>query len=119
MTPEEKTRFFEEMKIRLRQQGLGTLPAIEDGLPVEVGGRKICIVTPNGGVRYDPTAVTKAEKDLVERRVTGTARMVKEYMALMETAPQLKAGSLEIDYRVLAEFNNVVLAGHGNASTQP
>lgn len=112
MTPEEKNRFFEEMKIRLRQQGLGALPAIEDGLPVVVGGRQICIVTPHGGVRYEPTAITRAENDLIERQITGTARMVKEYMALMETAPQLEAGSLDSDYRVLAEFNNVVLAGH-------
>lgn len=112
MTPEEKNKYFEEMKIRLRQQGLGTLPANEDGLPVEVGGMKICIVTPNGGVRYEPTVITKAEEDLIERRITGAARTVKEYMALMETAPRLKASSLDSDYRVLAEFNNVVLAGH-------
>lgn len=112
MTSEEKTNYFREMEIRLRQQGLGVLPAIEDGLPVEAGGRQICIVTPNGGVRYEPNAVTRVAKDLIERRITGTARTVKEYMALMETAPQLKASSLDSDYRVLAEFNNVVLAGH-------
>lgn len=112
MTPEEKTRYFKEMETRLREQGLETLPATEDGLPVETGGRKICMVMPNGGVRYEPTAVTRAEKDLIECQVTGTARMVKEYMTLMETAPRLEACSLDSDYRVLAEFNNVVLAGH-------
>lgn len=31
---------------------------------------------------------------------------------LMERSPQLKASGLEGDYRALAEFNNVVLAGH-------
>lgn len=30
----------------------------------------------------------------------------------MEQAPQIKASGLEGDYRALAEFNNVVLAGH-------
>lgn len=31
---------------------------------------------------------------------------------LMEQAPKIKASGLEGDYRSLAEFNNVVLAGH-------
>lgn len=35
-----------------------------------------------------------------------------EYEQLMEHAPQIKASGLEGDYRALAEFNNVVLAGH-------
>lgn len=35
-----------------------------------------------------------------------------EYQNLMEQAPQIRASGLEGDYRVLAEFNNVVLAGH-------
>ena len=36
----------------------------------------------------------------------------KEYMKFMEQAPQIKASGLDGDYRALAEFNNVVLAGH-------
>ncbi len=35
-----------------------------------------------------------------------------EYQKLMEQAPQIHASGLEGDYRALAEFNNVVLAGH-------
>lgn len=35
-----------------------------------------------------------------------------EYQKLMEQAPQIHASGLEGDYRTLAEFNNVVLAGH-------
>lgn len=35
-----------------------------------------------------------------------------EYERLMEQANQIKASGLEGDYRALAEFNNVVLAGH-------
>lgn len=37
---------------------------------------------------------------------------VPEYQKLMEQAPQIHASGLEGDYRTLAEFNNVVLAGH-------
>lgn len=37
---------------------------------------------------------------------------VPEYQKLMEQAPQIHASGLEGDYRRLAEFNDVVLAGH-------
>ena len=40
------------------------------------------------------------------------ARSTAEYMRLMESAPVLKADGLTGDYRLLAEFNDVVLAGH-------
>lgn len=35
-----------------------------------------------------------------------------KYLLLKEKAPQIRASGLEDDYRRLAEFNNVVLAGH-------
>lgn len=34
------------------------------------------------------------------------------YEELMEQAPRIKASGLEGDYRTLAEFNDIVLAGH-------
>ena len=33
-------------------------------------------------------------------------------MAILETAPRLKASGLHGDYRVLADFGDAVLAGH-------
>ena len=44
--------------------------------------------------------------------VIDTAKMTTEYMAILETAPRLKASGLTGDYRVLADFGNAVLAGH-------
>lgn len=41
-----------------------------------------------------------------------TEREQVEYMALMESASCIRASGLEGDYRALAEFNNVILAGH-------
>lgn len=35
-----------------------------------------------------------------------------EYERLMEQSPRIKASGLEGDYRALAEFNDIVLAGH-------
>ena len=41
-----------------------------------------------------------------------TAKMTSEYMAILETAPRLKASGLHGDYRVLADYGDAVLAGH-------
>lgn len=41
-----------------------------------------------------------------------TAQITSEYMAIMETAPRLKASGLHGDYRILADFGDAVLAGH-------
>ena len=44
--------------------------------------------------------------------VIDIAKMTSEYMAILETAPRLKASGLDGDYRVLADFGDAVLAGH-------
>lgn len=44
--------------------------------------------------------------------VIDTAKMTSEYMAILESAPRLKASGLTGDYRVLADFGSAVLAGH-------
>ena len=43
--------------------------------------------------------------------VIDTAKMTSEYMAILETDPQLKASGLDEDYRILADFGGTVLAG--------
>ena len=44
--------------------------------------------------------------------MTDIAKITAEYMRLLEAAPHLTASGLTGDYRLLAEFNDVVLAGH-------
>ncbi len=44
--------------------------------------------------------------------MTDIAKATAEYMGQMEAAPQLTASGLTGDYRLLADFNNTVLAGH-------
>ena len=46
------------------------------------------------------------------RSVIDTAKTTSEYMAILETAPLLKASGLHGDYRVLTDFGDAVLAGH-------
>ena len=45
-------------------------------------------------------------------KATDIIRITAEYMSQLEAAPQLTASGLTGDYRLLADFNGVVLAGH-------
>ena len=55
----------------------------------------------------NPPALTPALQAVID-----TAKMTSEYMAILETAPRLKASGLDGDYRILADFGDAVLAGH-------
>ncbi len=110
---EAATRYFNELAIQLRSAGFSPQCENQRGqIPVEWGGKIICQVNDAGITVYnaedmeDPIVV--ATKD----RVMDLASTVAEYMRLMETALPLKAGSLDGDYRILADFNSTVLAGH-------
>ncbi len=113
MNAEEKSRYFQELTLNLQHEGLTVKPETEEGLlPVEMDGQRLCLALETGGVRYwKEDAVGDARSTALER-VTAIARITSTYMRQMEAAPPLTASGLEGDYRLLAEFNNVVLAGH-------
>ncbi len=109
---EEKSSYFKELALNLRQEGF-TAGQPEDGLlPVEVEGRRLCRVMENGGVRYQQQDVAGNSMDTALERVIVIARATAEYMGEMEAVPCLAASGLTGDSRLLAEFNDTVLAGH-------
>ncbi len=111
VSPEEKKRYFQETAIALRREGFRIEPSIGGRLGVWLEDHPICEVDQIGGITYRsdniPTPEYVAAKDKAYKIVSTTA----EYMRQMEQAPSLKASSLEDRYKVLADFNSVVLAG--------
>lgn len=105
-------RYFDEVALQLRKRGFETLPPEDGRLPVNWRGTLLCHVTTAGGLRYKADNPVGGTADQMRNQVYGITRATAEYMAKMETAPKLNACGLEGDYRVLAEFNSVVLAGH-------
>lgn len=79
---------------------------------MELDGQHLCQITETSGVRYWKEDVADDRRSAALDRVTDVAKITAEYMRQMETAPQLTASGLTGDYRLLAEFNNTVLAGH-------
>lgn len=105
--------YFRELTLNLRREGFTVKPETEDSLlPVELGGQHLCCVTETGGVRYWEENVSGDSRSEALNRVTDIAGTTAVYMRQMAAAPLLTAAGLDGDYRLLAEFNSVILAGH-------
>lgn len=104
-------RFLEETAIRLRQNGFTVEPVRDHHLPVCWEKGRLCRISGRGSVLYRQERAAPGAQDALQT-VIDTAKMTSEYMAILETAPQLKATDLTGDYRVLADFSSAVLAGH-------
>ena len=105
--------YFRELALNLRQEGFTVKPETEDGLlPVELASQRLCCVTETGGVLYREEDVFTDSRSETLDRVTDIAGTTAVYMRQMAAAPLLTAAGLDGDYRLLAEFNGVILAGH-------
>ena len=105
-------RFLEETAIRLRQNGFTVEPIEDHHLPVRWEKGRLCRVSGKGSVLYRQECVDSVRAQDALQTVIDTAKMTSEYMAILETAPRLKASGLDGDYRILADFGDAVLAGH-------
>ena len=105
-------RFLEETAIRLRQNGFTVEPVADHHLPVCWEKGRLCRVSGKGSVLYRQENVDSIRAQDALQTVIDTAKMTSEYMAILETAPRLKASGLHGDYRVLADFGSAVLVGH-------
>ena len=113
MNTEEKSRYFQELTLNLQHEGFAVNPETEEGLlPVELDGQLLCLALDTGSVRYWREDAADDHRSAALDRAISITKTTAEYMRQMETAPQLTASGLAGDYRLLADFNDVVLAGH-------
>ncbi len=113
MNTEEKNRYFQELTFNLQREGFTVKPETEEGLlPVELDGQRLCRARASGAVRYRREDAADEHRSAALDSVISIAKTTTEYMSQMESAPQLTASGLTGDYRLLADFNGVVLAGH-------
>ena len=84
-------RFLEETAIRLRQNGFMVEPIEDHHLPVCWEKGRLCRVSGKGSVLYRQENVDNIRAQDALQTVIDTAKMTSEYMAILETAPRLKA----------------------------
>lgn len=104
-------KFFPELARRLKREGIDTAPVEKDCLPVLADGRAAVLVMPCGTVTFNADVERGPEADSVYDLTFRLSREVYEYTEAMASAPPLVADGLHEDFRLLAEFNGVVLAG--------
>ncbi|MBD5103089.1 MAG: hypothetical protein HDT27_10485 [Subdoligranulum sp.] len=103
-------RYFRELSLALGKEGFSVKEQEDDGLSISQFGEPVgtarfhSIIFPREGTPRAPWEI--------QEKALSVIRNVSEYMRLMEAAPLLKATGLEGDYRILGQFNDVVLAGH-------
>ena len=111
ISTEEKDRYLRETAIALAREGFQTSKTDTGKLRVLLDGAPLCEVTENGGITYRNEDINGLERVAAKDKVYEIVRTTAEYMRQMETAPFLKADGLEDGYKVLADFNNIELAG--------
>ena len=104
-------RFLEETANQLRQNGFTVEPIEDHHLPVSIEKGCLCRISGKGSVLYRQENVDNIRAQDALQTVIDTVKMTSEYMAILETAPRLKASGLDGDYRILADFGGTVLAG--------
>ena len=107
------SKYFRELTLNLQHVGFVVKPETDEGLlPVELDGQRLCLALDTGTVRYWREDVADDYRSAALDRVNSITKATAEYMSQLAAAPQLTANSLTEDYRLLADFNGVVLAGH-------
>ena len=109
---DHQTKYLSEVGRRLRREGFTVQPEYAGLLPIEKDAHRICNVNVHGNVSYDPDHVRRNGLEDALDQVRYIADETLAYMKQMAVAPPLVADGLTGDYRLLAEFDSIVLAGH-------
>ena len=112
---EARDRFYSEVGIHLTRESFSVKEQRNGLLPVEWNGAPLCRITAGGGAQFRREELDAEGAGDAFQLATEIAHTTAEYMRLMETSPPLRAKGLDGDYRLLADFNGTVLAGHPTA----
>lgn len=105
------TIYQEELLRRLPQLDCTGYYGYRDGLlHIFHGDAPFCRQTPEGFLRfYEDQFGVLSQTELYDK-IHQEVRAIREYVSLYEAAPQMEADGVH-DYRKLAEYGNIVLAG--------
>ena len=115
ISDEARNRFYKEVCIHLTREGFSVREPQNGLLPIEWTGSSLCRITAGGGAQFRREELEPEGAGDAFQLATEIAHTTAEYMRLMDTSPPLLAKGLDGDYRLLADFNGTVLAGHPTA----
>ena len=112
---EARDRYYTGVGIHLACEGFSVQEKRNGLLPVEWNGAPLFRITAGGGAQLRREELEAEGAGDAFQLATEIAHTTAEYMRLMENVPRLQAKGLDGDYRLLADFNGTVLAGHPTA----
>ena len=104
-------KYFNELTRILAKQGIKSTVQREDNLTILLDGLPAYHVGATSQMFVAPGDLRTPEADELYHRTAPIAEMVREYMTAIEKAPLLKVRDLDESFKLLAEFNGIVLAG--------
>ena len=108
------TIYQEELLRRLPQLDCTGYYGYRDGLlHIFHGDAPFCRQTPEGFLRFYEDQFEALSQTELYDKIHQEVRAIREYVSLYEAAPQMEADGVH-DYRKLAEYGNIVLAGTYN-----
>ena len=104
---ESRTRYFNELSLRLRADGIQSEQSNVRTLKVYHDGQPVCDVAYSGDVFRDAKYPDIPEADKLYQITSEISSVVKEYMKAMENAPPVPAKGLDTadDFRPLADYH--------------
>ena len=104
-------KFFPELTRRLQREGITTGEAANGFLPVLVEDRPAMRIDQEGMILLAPDTKDNPEVKRAYDAVAGITAEVREYTTAIDTAPQVKKEGTASKFRLLSEFNGIILAG--------
>ena len=105
---------FNQIKIQLpRMHGVRT-EIEEDKMNFFVNGRLKFSVRETGGVSFEPNCTYTNETKQLSDKVIETSKFVREYLTTIEEAPEFKVEGVGNQYKLIAQFNDTILAARTN-----
>ena len=80
ISPEARKKYFAEISLALRREGLGIERIAEDRLAVSWEGQLLCEASGVGAITYRKENLSVPEREAAKDKVYDTVRIVAEYM---------------------------------------
>ena len=104
-------KFFSELSRRLKREDIAIGEMEHERLPVLLNDQAAMWISSEGTIFLSAKTANEPECVRLYGQVAGISAQVYEYTAAVAAAPQLVAEGLHENFRLLSEFNGVVLAG--------
>ena len=113
-----KNKFFAELSRRLSKYGIESVNGKDAQLEIMLKAQPVLSVSSASDVFHLPAGSKSEEASGLYHQVAVVADEVYEYVEAVKNAPLLHTSGLREDFRLLADFGGVVLAGRERENGQ-